>query len=136
MEWLKETVNLKGYKRYEPPKQVVYDPWEIRMKSPELGLVIDIFAIINAVCAIIAFIIKQLTQHVDFDIAEKAEVVKEDEFMSGSLASALPKLYTVTKTEATKKQNKSQLYLKNTLKNGMQMKNLVIIILTCIGLVY
>jgi hypothetical protein len=58
MAWLKETVDFKGYKRYEPPQPIVYDPWEIRMKSPELGLMIDILAILNAVLAILAFLLK------------------------------------------------------------------------------
>lgn len=60
-EWLKETVDFAGYKRYEPPPKVIYDPWEIRMKSPELGMVIDLLAILNAVAAILAFIMRQLT---------------------------------------------------------------------------
>lgn len=58
MEWLKETVNFKGYKRYVPPPKIIYDPWEIRMKSPELGMLIDLLAILNAVAAILAFILK------------------------------------------------------------------------------
>jgi hypothetical protein len=58
MEWLKEMSNFAGYKRYVPPPIVVYDPWEIRMKSPELGMVIDLLAISNAVAAILSFIMK------------------------------------------------------------------------------
>ena len=58
MDWLKESLNYKGYKRYEPPEQVVYDPWEIRMKSPELGICIDVLAISNSVLAILAFLLK------------------------------------------------------------------------------
>ena len=58
MAWLKESVEFKGYKRFEPPKAIVYDPWEIRMKSPEFGLIIDILAILNAVLAILSFLLK------------------------------------------------------------------------------
>lgn len=58
MEWLKETVNYAGYKRYVPPPKIIYDPWEIRMKSPQLGMLIDMLAILNAVAAILAFILK------------------------------------------------------------------------------
>lgn len=60
MEWLKEYTELKGYKRYVPPEKVIYDPWEIRMKSPELGMLIDLLAISNAVVAILTFALVQL----------------------------------------------------------------------------
>jgi hypothetical protein len=87
MEWLKEVSDYAGYKRYVPEPKVIYDPWEIRMKSPELGIIIDSLAIINAVCAILSFIMRQLSQNVDLEFALTGDIIKEDRFTTGSLAS-------------------------------------------------
>jgi hypothetical protein len=46
---------------YTAPPEIYIDPWSIKMKTPELGMVIDLCAILNTVASILAFILMQMT---------------------------------------------------------------------------
>lgn len=132
MEWLKETVNMAGFKRYEPPKQIIYDPWEIRMKYPEVGFLLDVLTIFNSVVAILAFILKQLTLSSQKEFKLRNDQIKEDKFTTGSLATMLPESYPVFKKSML---SHSVSYVLNTFTDIMQIKHLIIIGFTLVGLV-
>ena len=132
MEWLKETVNMAGFKRYEPPQQIIYDPWEIRMKYPQVGFLLDVLTIFNAVVSIIAFILKQLTLSNQKEFKLHNDKIKEDKFTTGSLATMLPEFYPVQKVSTL---TRPVSYVLNTCTDVMQIKHLIIIGFCLVGLV-